>query len=136
MNEEEAQNLLRKVLQADRIIYEQQLGLAPRVFPGQDAAFRKGVDTVPGLAAIEDEQSGGSFGADGKSSGKQQNSSEKAGLEIGRVREAMARKFGDLNRFPPEVRRALELACREATFLVKTKKGSMCARARSKKSRC
>lgn len=114
MNEEQAKEIMRKVLQADRIITEQQLGLhwqppSEDFFRNVDPHFfqenvnDQGIQIQDAQEAFEDTLD------DGYRIKSQMETSH---------RESLAAKFNDHKSNSKTMKRALELLCNEAGFLV------------------
>jgi dynein regulatory complex protein 1 len=117
MNEEMTRDLMRKVLQADRIIHEQQLGMKwnspaedlfrnvdPNFFNGKEtAAAADNPDAVVGTVSVQ---------GTGMASGV---------ADAERLKESLAAKFKDHRGYSKTMKRMLELLCNEAGFLVEDK---------------
>ncbi len=112
MNEEKAMELMRKLLQADRVIHEQQLGLgwaAPTV-----DVFRS-VD--PGYFHAGGESEFNTL-EDLDSAFRQEEAAETKTIEAKDHQESLASKFKDTKGFSRSIKKMLELLCNEAGFLV------------------
>ncbi|KAJ3323365.1 hypothetical protein HDV06_001885 [Boothiomyces sp. JEL0866] len=120
MNEEEAKTIMRKVLQADRIINEQQLGLEwtppsedlfrnvdPLFFQDNSNTVEKSIKEAE--AAFEDGMQN-----------QQQSIVEKL-ADPEEKKESLALKFQDHKSNSKTMKKALELLCNEAGFLVEDK---------------
>lgn len=110
MNEEEAKEIMRKVLQADRIIYEQQLGLKWNP-PIQDL-FRN----VDPLQFHTSSQNGPKDLKEAESAFE--NGMDARGGKTSETSESLATKFQDRKGQSKTMKRTLELLCIEAGFLV------------------
>jgi dynein regulatry complex protein 1 len=106
MNEERTKELMRKVLQADRIIHEQQLGL--KWTPPSEDLFRS-IDPVS--LSLSNSNDGGavSIQANGNTT------------DADKLGESLAAKFKEHKGHSKTVKRMLELLCNEAGFLVEDK---------------
>ncbi|KAI8928360.1 sperm tail-domain-containing protein [Entophlyctis helioformis] len=118
MNEEEARELMRKVLQADRIIYEQQLGM--RWSPPREDLFRN-IDPSFFQEMVEDE----SKNIQDAQAAFEDNMEDR--LATSNVegdsdkKESLAAKFQDHKGHSKTMKKTLELLCNEAGFLVEDK---------------
>ncbi|KAI8832029.1 sperm tail-domain-containing protein [Chytridium lagenaria] len=115
MNEELTKELMRKVLQADRIIHEQQLGL--NWTPPDESVLEEaplGNACVTATAAEEDHsmEIAATITAEGLFDDQAQPD---------KTKESLATKFKDHNRYSKNMKRMLELLCNEAGFLVEDK---------------
>ncbi|KAJ3042074.1 hypothetical protein HDV00_008155 [Rhizophlyctis rosea] len=119
MNDELAKELMRKVVQADRIIHEQQLGIpyippAEELFRSVDPGFFHGGgggrSISPSSVAASPDLEEGAAAAGGKA----------AEPELER-RDSLAAKFRDHRGNNKTMKRVMELLCNEAGFLVEDK---------------
>ncbi|KAK5664766.1 hypothetical protein BDV3_002123 [Batrachochytrium dendrobatidis] len=118
MNEEEARELMRKVLQADRIINEQQLGM--KWMPPQEDLFRN-IDPSFFRDLVEDETKSI---LDAQTAFEQSMDARLAGLNIegdSDKKESLAAKFQDQKGHSKTMKKTLELLCNETGFLVEEK---------------
>ncbi|KAJ3274409.1 hypothetical protein HDV01_003013 [Terramyces sp. JEL0728] len=120
MNEEEAKTIMRKVLQADRIINEQQLGLewtppSEDLFRNVDPLFFQDTSNIDEKTIREAETA---F-EDGMQN-QQQSIVEKL-ADAEEKKESLALKFQDHKSNSKTMKKALELLCNEAGFLVEDK---------------
>ena len=115
MNDEDAKEIMRKVLQADRIINEQQLGL--KWEPPEDDLFRN----VDPLAFH------GAFGhnvpnnlQEAETDFEQEMSNRVINLNGDAIdfKESLTAKFQDMTGNSKTMKKTLELLCNEAGFLV------------------
>jgi dynein regulatory complex protein 1 len=115
MNEDNAKEIMRKVLQADRIIHEQQLGIdwtppAEDLFKNVDPLFFHRQNTmIP--TTISDAENVYENEMGGKLETKQQDD----------LKESLASKFQDHKNNSKTMKLTLELLCNEAGFLVEDK---------------
>ncbi len=115
MNEEDAKKLVHKILQADKIIYEQQLGL--NWHPPSEDVF-KNVD--PDYFQFEEEGlniSGAEAAYEHNIELRLMNMHKTQGEDS---KESLAQKFQDHRSYGP-VKHILEALCNEAGFLVEEK---------------
>lgn len=116
MNEEDAKEIMRKVLQADRIIHEQQLGM--KWEPPHDDLFRN-VDPLffhdSGHSHKNIKDAEVSFEQDMKDRVDPKIS------EAEDLKESLAAKFQDHKSNSKTMKKTLELLCNEAGFLVEDK---------------
>ncbi|KAJ3100129.1 hypothetical protein HDU97_002461 [Phlyctochytrium planicorne] len=125
MNEEMTKELMRKVLQADRIIYEQQLGL--KWTPPKDEALLESSPLGNHVAHEGDDEPSmeiaATITAEGVFSGGNGAVADMGTLPTtaSEKKESLASKFKDHNRYSKNMKRMLELLCNEAGFLVEDK---------------
>jgi dynein regulatory complex protein 1 len=112
MNEEEAKDIMRKVLQADRIIYEQQLGMKWEP-PSQDL-FRN-VDplsfhslSIHSPTTLNEAEAAFENGMSARTSNDQEQ-------------ESLSLRFHESKQQSKTMKKTLELLCNEAGFLVEDK---------------
>ncbi|KAJ3261146.1 hypothetical protein HK103_006455 [Boothiomyces macroporosus] len=120
MNEEEAKTIMRKVLQADRIINEQQLGL--EWTPPSEDLFRN-VDPLffqDNSSTVEKSIKEAETAFEDGMQNQQQSLVEKI-VEPEEKKESLALKFQDHKSNTKTMKKALELLCNEAGFLVEDK---------------
>ncbi|KAJ3303604.1 hypothetical protein HDV03_003681 [Kappamyces sp. JEL0829] len=113
MNEEEAKEIMRKVLQADKIIYEQQLGLkweppAEDLFRNIDPLFFH-TASVNGPQNLKEAEA--AF---------ENSMSAKPGGELD-AKDSLLAKFQEYKGQSKTMKKTLELLCNEAGFLVEDK---------------
>lgn len=143
MNEEEVHESMRKVLQADKIIYEQQLGLPWTPPANMDALFRQGGAALAQREAVALEELGGPLpqkniydadvahgeegdnmrmhGAPMHGSRVASPSMEGRNVGTGVGNEGVNRWSSDYSGFSKTAKRMMELLCNEAGFLVEEK---------------
>ncbi|KAJ3327198.1 hypothetical protein HDU76_012239 [Blyttiomyces sp. JEL0837] len=131
MNKELTQELMRKVLQADRIIHEQQLGM--KWTPPSEDLFRSNAEPDAALATGGDSLSGqkdsnmvqatiAASGVEGEATaGTLQAATAAAAAGAGILRENLMSKFKDHKGYSRTMKGMLELLCNEAGFLVEDK---------------
>lgn len=119
MNEEEAKEIMRKVLQADRIICEQQLGL--KWEPPKEDLFRN-VDPLSFHASH--------LGGSGPKNLKEAEADYEQGMNLRTTttngetldaKESLIAKFQDNREHSKTMKKTLELLCNEAGFLIEDK---------------
>ncbi|KAJ3206234.1 hypothetical protein HDU67_008299 [Dinochytrium kinnereticum] len=123
MNEEMTKELMRKVLQADRIIHEQQLGL-PWSPPKDEALLEASPFGNAATATAAEEDHSMEIAATITAEGMYQDGTMQDTIAIASVdklKESLASKFKDHNRYSNNMKRMLELLCNEAGFLVEDK---------------
>ncbi|KAJ3414827.1 hypothetical protein HDV05_005984 [Chytridiales sp. JEL 0842] len=120
MNEEMTRELMRKVVQADRIIHEQQLGMkwtppAEDLFRSIDPTTLSHTDTHSPTTADNSDAVVGTISVQG--AGTTHINSDPSSNTF----ESLAAKFKDHRGYSKTMKRMLELLCNEAGFLVEDK---------------
>lgn len=115
MNEEEAKEIMRKVLQADRIINEQQLGL--KWEPPEEDLFRN-VDPLSFHGAFGHAVPKNLNEAATDFEEQMNNRVVNPNGDLIDFKESLTAKFQDLTVHSKTMKKTLELLCNEAGFLV------------------
>ena len=115
MNEEEAKEIMRKVLQADRIINEQQLGL--KWEPPKEDLFRN-IDPLSFRGTTGSSIPKNLREAEADYEQEMNNRATNPNGDAIDLKESLTAKFQDLKAHSKTMKKTLELLCNEAGFLV------------------
>lgn len=115
MNEEEAKEIMRKVLQADRIINEQQLGL--KWEPPKEDLFRN-IDPLSFRGTTGSSIPKNLREAEADYEQEMNNRATNPNGDAIDLKESLTAQFQDLKAHSKTMKKTLELLCNEAGFLV------------------